>query len=194
MFKFCEEKMIRSLEANIKDFWNFAKDYKKIANIEDVFLDWSKTADLDILTFKKVYENITETVSNLFGDKIANFDVTWSDGTTFRNITIKEYERLLRAKKQQDSSIVPVTPVPGVNNINSENISNQSEFNPNDNQLSDQENSQLNLQPQANNINAAEFSQPTTQNESPTTSEVTPDSNSSKQEFENGILSFIGKK
>jgi hypothetical protein len=59
------------IESKTKEFWKFAGDYKGIANIEDVFIDWIRKTGYDLKKAANIWEQINEDIMKVFNfDKI----------------------------------------------------------------------------------------------------------------------------
>jgi molybdopterin converting factor small subunit len=54
------------IESETKEFWKFAGDYKGIANIEDVFIDWLKKTGCDLKKAANIWEQVDKDIKNIF--------------------------------------------------------------------------------------------------------------------------------
>ena len=58
------------LESKAKEFWKYAGDYKGIANIEDVFVDWIKKTGYEIKEASNIWKKVSNDIMKAF-----NFDI-----------------------------------------------------------------------------------------------------------------------
>jgi hypothetical protein len=55
------------IESKATDFWKFAGEYKGIANIEDVFIDWIKKTNCDLKQANNIWKKVNGDIVEAFG-------------------------------------------------------------------------------------------------------------------------------
>jgi hypothetical protein len=103
--------MNTTTEQHVSDFFKYAGNCKKIASIEDVFLEWAYNVDITLNELGSVYSAVEDKVASFF-EKEASVSVTMSDGTKLEASTPAELKEIVNEYRQQKTDDVqPVTPL-----------------------------------------------------------------------------------
>jgi len=93
-----------------KDFWKYASTARGIHEIEDVYLDWAKTANIDINEFAAVWAMVNYDVNDAFGIKQSFVDEgnIGDDNTdTYLSHVYQFLQPIMRKKRKQQRAQLP---------------------------------------------------------------------------------------
>jgi hypothetical protein len=107
------------IDTHAKDFWKFASQTKGVCDIEDVYMDWAKTASIDINEFTETWKQVNLDILESFGIKNASLKgdvIRQMTNWLFGNKEEKKDEvemPLDEAEGMGTSSITGEAPLPG---------------------------------------------------------------------------------
>lgn len=90
-----------------KSFWKFASQTQGVYQIEDVFLDWAKTAQLTLPLFRNVWSKINLDIDNAFSIKEA--DLKPYTKTKLLQDLISNYNKYLFGIGREELDAGPIT-------------------------------------------------------------------------------------